>query len=386
MGRDTQTTRPGWATALSFKNISAIYIFIGIFVFFALITPDTFLQPGVWRTMLDSGAIIAIAAIAVMIPLVTGSFNLAVGSEVGFAGILVAVLQVKAGIPFAVAIPVAILSGALIGLVSGLIITRARIDSFIATLGLSSILLAGLAWISSSQQVIGLDEGFSALATTTFAGITVPTYTMLAIGLVVWFVLEMTPVGRQMYATGFNADGARLAGVNVDRMKIGALVACGVLASVAGVLLTARLNTGEPSVGPSLLLPALTAAFLGSTQFRGGRYNVWGTLIAVYVLATGIKGLQLMGAPPWIGDLFNGVALLLAVGLSKWERTAGRAGAVGRTLPRPGGGESRGGAPEGGSGPGSDSGRSAHASGSGSSMVSRGAGAPGVQIREETKR
>lgn len=334
MRTDQRRARSGWAKALSFKNISAIYIFIGIFVLFSLITPDTFLQPGVWRTLLDSGAITVIAAIAVMIPLVTGSFNLAIGAEVGFAGILVAVLQVKAGLPFALAIPVAIASGALIGLISGLIITRAKIDSFIATLGLSSILLAGLAWMSSSQQVIGLKSGFSSLATTTFIGITVPTYIMLILGAVVWFVLEKTPVGRQMYATGFNVDGARLAGVNVDRLKIGALVACGILASIAGVLLTARLNSGEPTVGPSLLLPALTAAFLGSTQFRGGRYNVWGTVIAVYVLATGIKGLQLIGAQPWISDLFNGIALLLAVGMSKWERTARRTGAVGRSLRR----------------------------------------------------
>jgi ribose transport system permease protein len=346
MGRNTQTGRTRGAALYSFKNISAIYIFIGIFVLFSLITPETFLRVGVWRTLLDAGSITVITAIAVMIPLVTGSFNLAIGAEVGFAGILVATLQVKAGIPFELAIPLALLSGAAIGLISGLIITRIRIDSFIATLGLSSILLAALAWLSSSQQIIGLDKDFGALATTTFAGLTLPTYVMVFIGLIVWFVLEKTPVGRQMYATGFNADGARLAGVGVDRLKVGSLMACGILASIAGVLLTSRLNTGEPTVGPSLLLPALTAAFLGSTQFRGGRYNVWGTLIAVYVLATGIKGLQLVGAPPWIGDLFNGVALLLAVGLSKWDPTSRRAGAVGRLLRRNG----RGGSPDADSG------------------------------------
>ena len=326
--------RPGtWARALSFRNISAIYIFVIIFVIFSIVTPETFLREGVWRTLLDAQSITVIAAIAVMIPLVTGSFNLAIGAEVGFAGILIAILQVQAGVPFLVAIPLTLLAGALIGLISGLIITKGRIDSFIATLGLSSILLAGLAWMSSSKQVIGLQDGFRSIATTTLAGITVPTYLMIILALIVWYVLERTPVGRRMYAAGYNADGARLAGVNVTRLKIGALVAGGVIAAIAGVLLTSRLNTGEPTVGPGLLLPALTAVFLGSTQFKGGRFNVWGTVLAVYVLAVGIKGLQLVGAAPWISDLFNGIALLAAVGLSQWEKTSARTAAVRRVLP-----------------------------------------------------
>ena len=328
------TTRENWLHRLSFRNISAIYIFIAIFVIFSIVTPRTFLQEGVWRTLLDAQSITVIAAIAVMIPLVTGSFNLAIGAEIGFAGILIAVLQVKAGIPFVTAIPLTLLVGALIGLVSGLIITKGRIDSFIATLGLSSILLAGLAWMSSSKQVIGLQEGFRSIATSNFFGITVPTYVMILIAIVVWYVLERTSVGRRMYAVGYNPEGSRLAGVNVVRLKIGALVAGGFIAAIAGVLLTSRLNTGEPTVGPGLLLPALTAVFLGSTQFRGGRFNVWGTVLAVYVLATGIKGLQLIGSPPWISDLFNGVALLAAVGLSQWERVAGRTAAIHRFLPR----------------------------------------------------
>ncbi|THG30093.1 ABC transporter permease [Naasia lichenicola] len=328
------TTRAKWLNRLSFRNISAIYIFIAIFAIFSIVTPRTFLQQGVWRTLLDAQSITVIAAIAVMIPLVTGSFNLAIGAEIGFAGILVAVLQVKLGMPFMTAIPLTLLAGALIGLVSGLIITKGRIDSFIATLGLSSILLAGLAWMSSSKQIIGLQDGFRGIATGSFFGITVPTYVMVVVALIAWYVLERTSVGRRMYAAGYNPEGSRLAGVDVVRLKIGALVAGGFIAAVAGVLLTSRLNTGEPTVGPGLLLPALTAVFLGSTQFRGGRFNVWGTVLAVYVLATGIKGLQLIGSPPWISDLFNGVALLAAVGLSQWERVAGRASMIRRWLPR----------------------------------------------------
>lgn len=310
-----------------FRNISAIYIFIVLFAIFAILTPRTFLTPGTWLVLLDAQAITVLAAIAVLIPLVNGVFNLAIGAEVGFAVILVAVLQTRFDIPWGLAIPMAIIVGALIGLVSGLIVTKGKIDSFIATLGLSSILLAGLSFMSENRQIIGLQDGFRLFATGGIPlsadnpafKITNPVIMMLVVAFIVWYVLERTPVGRRMYAVGYNPDGARLSGINVDRLKIASLVAGGIIAALAGVLLASRINAGDPTVGPGLLLPALTAVFLGSTQFKGGRFNVWGTVISVYVLAVGIKGLQLLGAQNWVSDLFNGVALLAAVGLAGWE-------------------------------------------------------------------
>ncbi len=320
----------GLLRALSFRNISAVYIFIVLFAIFAIITPKTFLTPGTWLVLLDAQSITVLAAIAVLIPLINGVFNLAIGAEVGFAVILVAVLQVNLNIPWGLAIPLTIIVGAFIGLVSGLIVTKGKIDSFIATLGMSSILLAGLAFLSENRQIIGLQDGFRLFATGGIPlspdnpafKITNPVIMMLIVAFIVWYVLERTPIGRRMYAAGYNPDGARLSGINVARLQIASLVAGGIIAALAGVLLASRINAGDPTVGPSLLLPALTAVFLGSTQFKGGRFNVWGTVISVYVLAVGIKGLQLLGAQNWVSDLFNGVALLAAVGLSRWERTS----------------------------------------------------------------
>ena len=335
LGRSTKnraTQASVFGAALSFKNISAIYIFVGIFILFSILTPETFLTIGVWRTLLDAQAITVLAAIAVLIPLITGAFNLAIGAEVGLAGILVALFLAKLDLPIAIAVPATLLAGGLVGLVSGLIITRAKIDSFIATLGMSSILAAAIAWFSGSRQILGLPEEFRRLATSNIARITTPVIVMLVIAALVWYITERTAIGRRMYAAGLNPTAAGLAGVNTGRLQLGALVAGGMIASIAGVLLASRINTGDPTVGPSLLLPALTAVFLGSTQFRGGRFNVWGTVIAVYVLAVGVKGLQLVGAPLWINELFNGVALLLAVGLSRWEGSH-RTGAIRRALP-----------------------------------------------------
>ncbi|NLB47814.1 MAG: ABC transporter permease, partial [Microbacteriaceae bacterium] len=131
---------------------------------------------------------------------------------------------------------------------------------------------------------------------------------------------------------GFNPEAAKLAGINVNRIRTSTLVLGGSLSALAGALLTSRLNAGDPTVGPSFLLPALTAVFLGSTQFKGGRFNVFGTIVAMYVLAVGIKGLQLAGSPRWVNDLFYGLALLLAVALSQWENTSRRGSAIDRVI------------------------------------------------------
>jgi ribose transport system permease protein len=331
------------ARALSFRNISAIYIFVVMFVIFSIWVPDTFLDWNTWKAMIDSQAVTAILAVGLVIALSAGVFDLAIGTELGFGAIFVAWLLVDKGVPVPFAIVLTLLAGAAIGLVNGLLVVKARIDSFIATLGVSSILLAVISWVSDSQQILGLPTSFQKLGSTEILDLTLPVYLMLLIGLVIWYVLERTPLGRRIYATGGNIEAARLAGVRVTAVVVGALIACATIASFAGMLVSANLSTGDPTVGPSYLLPAFSAAFLGSTQFRGGRFNVWGTLVAVYVLATGVKGLQLAGAPIWIPDLFNGTALLLAVGLAKWETTATRAGAVRRLirLDRRGGGAGR---------------------------------------------
>jgi ribose transport system permease protein len=314
----------------SFQNISAIYVFIAIFIVFAIWVPDTFLVSSTWVSLLDSQAVTAVLAIGLVITMAAGAFDLAIGAELGFGSIMVAWLLVVHGIPLIPAIILALLAGGLVGLVSGMLIVYGHIDSFIATLGLSSVLLALTAWISHSQQILGIPSGLTTIGTTKIFGITLPVYIMLILAVLVWYLLERTPLGRRVYATGGNIEAARLAGVRVSAVLIGALVAGGAVAALAGILVSARLGTGDPTIGPAYLLPAFSAAFLGSTQFRGGRFNVWGTVVAVYVLATGVLGLQLAGAPVWIPDFFNGAALLIAVGMARSQGANGRFSAVRR--------------------------------------------------------
>ncbi len=308
-----------FARSLSPQRISAVYFFIALFIIFSLWVPSTFLTSSTWHSLLNDQAIVGLVAVGFSIPLAAGAFDLAVGAEVGFGGILVAWLLVPRGLPAVPAIALTLLAGAVIGAASGLLVARARIDSFIATLGMSSILLALVSWISGGEQILNVPNADQNIATGTWLGIAYPVWILLVVVIVVWYVLERTPVGRRVYATGGNHEAARLAGVRTSLVTVSCLVACGVIAAVAGILNSARLGVGDPTVGPDYLLPALAGVFLGSTQFRGGRVNVWGTLVAIYVLATGTTGLQLAGAPVWIPDLFNGVALLLAVGVAKYQ-------------------------------------------------------------------
>jgi ribose transport system permease protein len=317
---------------LSVRNVSAIYVFALIFIVFSLWVPHTFLDWGTWRAMISTQALTALLAVGLVIALSAGAFDLAIGATLGFGEILVAWLLVKHGVAIVPAVALSTLAGAAVGLANGLLVVRARIDSFIATLGVSSVLLALTSWISASQQIVGLSNGFQNIATNKVLGFPMSVYVMVAVAFAVWYILERTPIGRRVYATGGNIEAARLAGVKTSVVIVGALIACGAIAAFSGVLVTSSLGAGDPTIGPPYLLPAFSAAFLGSTQFHGGRFNVWGTVLAVYVLGTGVMGLQLAGAPIWIPELFNGLALLLAVGLSKYQRTARRTSAIRRLI------------------------------------------------------
>ena len=305
--------------AVSFRNAAALYLLVVMFVVFSLWVPDTFLTWGTWRSLLSNQAITCLAAVGLIVPIAAGVVDLAVGTEVGLGAILVAWLLATVHAPAVVAVAISLAAGACVGVFSWLMITRVRIPSFIATLGVSSLLTAVILWVSGSEQIVNLPAGFASLGGGQLLGLTYPFYIMLAVSGVAWYVLERTPVGRRVYATGGNIRAASLAGVRTSRVLLGALVTCGAVSALAGLLETSQLSTGDPTIGPGYLLPVIAAVFLGSTQFRRGRFNVWGTVVAAYVLATGVKGLQLAGAPIWIPDLFNGAALLLAVGLAAWE-------------------------------------------------------------------
>lgn len=301
---------------LAFQNISAVYVGVIAFVLFAVWIPERFLTGATFQATLTQGAVTALLAIGLTLPLAAGTLDLSVAHMLGAANVTAAWAMGEGHSPW-LAAALAIALGLLVGGMNGLLVVKARIESIVATLGVSSMLSAFLIFRSGNQQIVGIDPAFKRLTTNKFLGIPWHVYFVLLIAVAVWYVLEHRPTGRYLYATGSNAEAARLSGVRTSWIIFGSLVAAALVASMAGIMVTARVGVGSPSIGPPYLIPAFAAAFLGATQVRPGRFNVWGTLIAVYMLVMGVKGLQLAGVPFWIPDLFNGVALLVAVGLSR---------------------------------------------------------------------
>jgi ribose transport system permease protein len=165
-----------------------------------------------------------------------------------------------------------------------------------------------------------LPDGFYALNTTFVFGLPITAYYLIVITVVMWIVLEYTPVGRYLYAIGANQKAAELNGIPTRKYVIGAFLTSGTITALAGVILASKLRIGQASVGVEFLLPALVGAFLGSTTIKPGRANVWGTIIGVAILAVGISGIQQFGGSFWVEPLFNGVTLLVAIGIAGYAQ------------------------------------------------------------------
>ena len=234
------------------------------------------------------------------------------------------------------AVLLGILVGMAIGLVNAFVVVTMRIDSFIGTLATGSLIASFITMATGDTpiQSIKLSGGFSKIGQTDINGITLPVLYAIVFAFAIWYLLEHTATGRRLYATGFNPEAARLAGVRVERLRFVSLIVSGLLAGVAGVVLASTLQSGSPSAGAPFLLPAFAAAFLGATQLKRGRFNAWGTIIAVLLLGTGTTGLGLASAPQWAANMFVGVVLIAALAVTGIQRRASRSAGAKRTWGR----------------------------------------------------
>ena len=209
--------------------------------------------------------------------------------------------------------------GLVIGLINGLLVRVARIDSFIATLGVGTISYGLAGWYTGGQQLIGtLPAGFTALDSIRVFGVPFSALLLITIAVVMWIVFEFLPIGRYLYVIGANERTAELTGIRVNRYVIATFMVSGLLTAVASLALAARIQVGQSNVGQEFLLPAFVGALLGATTVKPGRVNVWGTLVAVLILAVGISGIEQLGGAFYVESLFNGGALVVAVGMAGW--------------------------------------------------------------------
>lgn len=270
------------------------------------------------RAMLANQAVGLTVAIALLFPMAAGYFDFSVGAVTATCSVVTAAVLSHAGLPLPLAVPAAILAGAALGLILGLLIAVLDMNSFIATLG-TATLLGGLifAYTGGLQITSGIPAALTDLGSLSVFGVPRIAVLAAAIAAVSWFVMGHTPFGRQLFAIGSNARAAALVGVRVTRVRLLSFVVSGTVAGIAGVLLLARQGAATSDNGMTMLFPALTAVLLSTITLELGRPSVAGTIVAIFLVAVSVSGLTLLGAPAWVGPVFDGAALLAAVAFTR---------------------------------------------------------------------
>jgi ribose transport system permease protein len=267
--------------------------------------------------ILVNQVVTAIVALAMVVPLVGGYFDLSVPAVTGISSIAFAHVIGPSGHSIITGVVVALLMSVIFGCFTGYLVAVLRLNGFIVTLGIYTLMQGLLQWNTNGQTITeGIPTSLIEWGYSEILGIPAPFVVCIGIAVVTWYFLMHLPAGRELEAVGSNEEAARLVGIRVTRNVFVAFIASSLLAGVAGIVLTARAGSADPTSGPSYLFPALAAVFLGATCFRPGKYNVWGTLVGVYFLAVAVNGLTFLGADAWITPAFNGAALILAVLLS----------------------------------------------------------------------
>jgi len=305
-----------------FDRFSGLYLWAVLIVAFS-IWQSEFRTIVTAHTVAGERSISAILGLAIIIPLACGAFDLSVGAIANFATIN-AVIFINDGYSWPTAAIFAVLISVVIGVVNGFFVVRLHVSSFITTLGIGSVITAlQVVFTNNTQPVQPGSQSWSDFTNRPVFGFQIVFVYMLVLAVILWWVMQHTPVGRYLYAIGSSPEAARLAGVQVNRFTWISLIASATIAGIAGVMF-GSLTGPSLTYGSGLLLPAFAAAFLGSTQIIPGRFNVWGTVMSIFVLATGVEGLQL--AYPnaqWLDPLFSGAALVLAVAIAVGRQRAG---------------------------------------------------------------
>lgn len=294
-------------------------LLVALIILFSALRPDTFATAANFQTILAESAVLAMLALAVMLPLIVGEFDLSLATTLGLGAMLAAGLPNRLGFSVPLTIATVLAVGLVIGLLHALLIVRLGLPSFVVTLGTNS-LLGGMILLYSGGTVLyeGIPAELTTLGTGRLWGIGYPAIMMIIIAAILWFFLTKRPIGRIVYAVGANENAARLAGINTRKVKTWVLVISPMLAAFAGLILTARVGSANPTSYASFFLPAFAAAFLSLAVFQIGRYNPWGVVFSVYLLSVGVAGLSQIGVPSWVDPVFNGTALIVAILLSRF--------------------------------------------------------------------
>ena len=306
-----------------FARYATILGLLAMIVAFSILSPKAFSTLGNFTNVLNQASLAMIIAGGLTLAVVVGELDLSIGFAASLHGILVTGFIVHDKLPIPLAIFIVLALGALIGFVNGFIVTKMKVNSVIATLGVGTI-ITGLAFAYSAGVpiVAGVPEAFLQLSLGRWLfGIPNNIVVMVFVLGILWVLVERTSIGQEIQAVGGNPAAARLAGINVDRIKTLGFVISGMCAALTGILLASRLGSGTTSAADSYLLTAFAAVFLGSATLRDGEFHVLGTLVGALIIAFGFNGLNIFGAPTFSQYVFQGAILIIAVGLSSLGRS-----------------------------------------------------------------
>ncbi|MFC4599491.1 ABC transporter permease [Cohnella hongkongensis] len=277
---------------------------------FASMSP-VFLTERNLLNVLNQVSINATLAIGVTFVILIGGIDLGLGSYVALTGCLAA-LFASSGEGAFVPIVLGVAGGLLIGLVNGVTITKGKLAPFIVTLGMMTIARGGALVISEGRPISNLSPSFNAIGGTVF-GVQIPVLIVLVVFLLSLFVLNKTVFGRYVYAVGGNEEAARASGIHVHRIKLYVYVLCGGLAGVAGIMQTARIETGQPNIGVGYELDAIAAVVIGGTSLAGGSGRMTGTIIGALIIGVINNGLDLLNVPSYYQQIIKGLIIVGAL-------------------------------------------------------------------------
>jgi ribose/xylose/arabinose/galactoside ABC-type transport system permease subunit len=305
------------------RQYGTLFALVAIIVVFSIASPGAFGSMSNLINITQQMTLLAIVAIGATVVMAVGEFDLSTAAIVSFGGIFVVYLF-KLGVPAPLACLLVLTVAAIFGAVSGYIVSRFQVLSFIATLAAGTIIGGITFWVSDGATLLGdIPAGFRDIARGRALGLPTLTWWLIVIALAVWVLLDKLEIGRRLYAIGGNREAARLAGVPIVSNTMTAFVVSAVLAALVGILLTARIGSANPTGGGGYLLSAYAAVFLGMTAFREGEANLPGTVVGAGIIAVIGNGLTILGVSTFLQDIITGTIILAAVLVRRIGKQAG---------------------------------------------------------------
>jgi ribose transport system permease protein len=302
------------------RKYAPLLILISLVILFSFISPNFMTARNV-TILVRQVSFAAISAVGVMFVMIGGGIDLSIGNQIVVSNVVLAILLAYRHAPLYIAIPICLTLGTLLGLINGLLVIKLKIPPLVITLGTSQI-YKGIGYIfAASRNIVGLPDSFRVFGQGYIGPIPVPVVVMAVVAVVGSFVLTRTYFGRKVFALGGNEEAARLAGVNVDQMKVTLFMTCGFISAITSVLLLSRVFAGQTSTGQGLEFDCLTAALLGGVSFKGGEGTIFGLITGILIIGVLNNAMQLASFPDFYQIVVKGSVLLLAVGFDAYQKS-----------------------------------------------------------------